>query len=143
MTGRGWWRRNYGWSWVVVEKKKLYSPFLWIGFNCLIQSHYAETVYFLPISSQKFLHDRPRKDKRLGRSWSHPVVLNTGHLDWKSNALTTRSLFSPTLFLGNSCTMVVCNGVWISTPQSINSLVRVGHPPKFRIKKSDIFGVEK
>ena len=29
---------------------KLYAPFLWMGCNCLkaIQSHYEETVYFLP-----------------------------------------------------------------------------------------------
>ena len=37
--------------------KKLCAPFLWMGFNCLkaIQSHYEETVYFLPLSSQKLL----------------------------------------------------------------------------------------
>ena len=28
--------------------------------------------------------------KRLKRSWSHPVVSNTGPLDWKSSDLTTR-----------------------------------------------------
>ena len=29
---------------------KLYAPSLWMGWNCLkaIQSHYEETVYFLP-----------------------------------------------------------------------------------------------
>ena len=32
---------------------------------------------------------RPRKDERLSGPWSHPVVLNTGHLDWKSNTLTS------------------------------------------------------
>ena len=26
------------------------------------------------------------------RSWSHPVVLNTGPLDWESSALTTGPL---------------------------------------------------
>ena len=31
-------------------KKKLYGPFLWMGFNWL-----EEAVYFLPLSSQKFL----------------------------------------------------------------------------------------
>ena len=35
---------------------------------------------------------RPRKDERLSRPWSHPVVLNTGPLDWESSALTTRPL---------------------------------------------------
>ena len=35
---------------------------------------------------------RPRKDERLSRTWSHPVVLNTGPLDSESSALTTRLL---------------------------------------------------
>ena len=33
---------------------------------------------------------QPRKDERLSRPWSHPVVLNTGTLDWESSTLTTR-----------------------------------------------------
>ena len=56
-------------------------------------SHFEEGVYFLPFSSQKFwLFYRPQKDERLSRPWSHPVVLNTGPLDWESSALTTRPL---------------------------------------------------
>ena len=45
--------------------------------------------------SQKFLilTYRPRKDERLSRPWSHPLVLNTGSLNWESSALTTRPLF--------------------------------------------------
>ena len=43
-------------------------------------SHFEEAVY------------QPRKDERLSRPWSHPVVLNTGPLDWESSALTTRLL---------------------------------------------------
>ena len=35
---------------------------------------------------------RPLKDKSLSRLWTQQVVLNTGNLDWESNALTTRSL---------------------------------------------------
>ena len=34
----------------------------------------------------------PRKDERLSRHRSHPVVLSTGLLDWESSALTTRPL---------------------------------------------------
>ena len=34
--------------------------------------------------------DRPRKDERLSRYWSLPVVLNIGLLDWEYSALTTR-----------------------------------------------------
>ena len=36
----------------------------------------------------------PQKNERLSRSWSYPVVLKTGSLDWESSALTTRSLVS-------------------------------------------------
>ena len=32
---------------------------------------------------------QPQKDERLSLPWSHPVVLNRGHLDWESSALTT------------------------------------------------------
>ena len=38
------------------------------------------------------------EDERLSRPWCHPVVWNTGALDWKSSALTTR----PLLFKINS-----------------------------------------
>ena len=40
-------------------------------------SHFEEAVY------------QPRKDERLSRPWSHPVVLITGPLDWESSALTS------------------------------------------------------
>ena len=36
--------------------------------------------------------DQPWKHEKLSRSWSHPVVLNMGPLDWESSALTTRPL---------------------------------------------------
>ena len=56
-------------------------------------SHFEEAVYFLPLSPQKFLVlCRPRKDERLSRPWSHPVVLSTATLDWESSALTTSPL---------------------------------------------------
>ena len=36
----------------VVKKPDFMAPVLWMGFNCLkrLQSHYEETVYFLPLS---------------------------------------------------------------------------------------------
>ena len=34
----------------------------------------------------------PRKDEKLSCSWSHPMVLNMGHLHWESSTLTTRPL---------------------------------------------------
>ena len=41
---------------VLISKKKLYGPFLWIGSTVSrLQSHYEETVYFLPLSPQEFL----------------------------------------------------------------------------------------
>ena len=46
--------------------------------------------------------------KRLSHSWSHPVVLNTGTLDWESSALTTR----PLLLCSKSCFMS-CNKLGI------------------------------
>ena len=70
---------------------------LWIRVNCLeaTQNLYREAVYSLPLSLQKFLvliFNRPLKDERLSRTWSHQVVLNTEPLDWEFSALTTRSL---------------------------------------------------
>ena len=53
--------------------------------------HFKETVYFSPLYSWYSFY-QPRKDDRLSQPWSHPVVLNTGPLDWKSSALTTRLL---------------------------------------------------
>ena len=58
------------------------------------QSNFEEAVYFLPPLSPRnswYSLQRPRKDERLSQPWSHPVVLNTGPLDWESSALTTRS----------------------------------------------------
>ena len=57
---------------------KLYAPFLWMGCNCLkaIQSHYEETVYFLPDIPGIYPLSQSRKDERLRWPWNHPVVLN-------------------------------------------------------------------
>ena len=73
-------------------KKKLYDPFLWIGFNCLkatATSRRQFTFYLSVPRNPWYSFYRPRKDERLSRPWSHPVVLNTGSLDWESSALTT------------------------------------------------------
>ena len=50
----------------------------------------------------KFPDIRPRKDERLSRPWSHPVVLNTGPLDWESSAITTRPLLFSELYICES-----------------------------------------
>ena len=77
-----------------------------------LQSHYKETVYFLPLSPQKFLVliwstlegwnprnfwyscDRLWKDEALSHSWSYPVVLQMGPLNWETRTLNTRQLRS-------------------------------------------------
>ena len=74
-------------------KKKLYGPFLWMGFNCLkarATSRRQFTFYHLVPRNSWYSLYRPRKDERLSRPWSHLVVLNTGPLDWESSALTAR-----------------------------------------------------
>ena len=43
----------------------------------------------------------PQKDDRLRRSWSHPMVLNTGPLDWESSALTTGFLYTQIQWLND------------------------------------------
>ena len=47
------------------------------------------TFYYEVPRNYWFSLYRPRKDERLSRPWSHPVVLNTGPLDWESSTLTT------------------------------------------------------
>ena len=78
-----------------TKTKKLYGPFLWMGFNCLkarVTSRRQFTFYHSVPRNSWYSFYRPRKDERLSRPWSHPVVLNTGPLDWKSSTLTTRPL---------------------------------------------------
>ena len=66
-----------------------------MGFNCLkatatLRRHF--TFYHSVPRNSWYSFYRPQKDERLSQPWSHPVVLNTGLLDWKSSALTTRPL---------------------------------------------------
>ena len=63
-----------------------------MGFNCLkatATSRRQFTFYHSVPRNSWYSFYRPRKDERLSRPWSHPVVLNTGPLDWESSALTT------------------------------------------------------
>ena len=57
-------------------------------------SHFEEVVYFSPSDPRNSWYSfyRPRTDERVSRPWSHPVVLNTGPLDWESSTLITRPL---------------------------------------------------
>ena len=61
-------------------------------FNCLkatTTSRRQFTFYHSVPRNPWYSFYRPRKDERLSRPWSHPVVLNTGPLDWESSAITT------------------------------------------------------
>ena len=85
-----------------LKKKKLYGPFLWMGFNCLkatATSGRQFTFYHSVPRNSWYSFYRPRKYERLSRPWSHPVVLNTGLLDWESSALTMRPLLHSTRLL--------------------------------------------
>ena len=83
--------------------KKLYGPFLWMGFNCLkARATLGRQFIFyheVPRNSWYSFY-RPRMAERLRQPWSHPVVLNTGPLDLEYRALTTRPLL---LRYGKKC----------------------------------------
>ena len=75
-------------------KKNFMAPFLWMGFNYLKATATSRKFTFYHSVPRNTWHSffRPRKDERLSRPWSHPVVSSTGPLDWQSSALTTRPL---------------------------------------------------
>ena len=76
---------------ITKEKKTLWPVFYgWGSAVSRLQSHYCETVYFLPLRPQEFLVFilSNWKDGRLSWPWSHPVVLKPGHLDLESNLIT-------------------------------------------------------
>ena len=76
------------------------APFYgWGSTVSRLQSPFEEVVYFLPLLPRNSWYSlyRPRKDARLSRPRSHPVVLNTGPMDWKSSILITRPQVSVTL----------------------------------------------
>ena len=70
------------------------APFLWMGFNCLkataiTRRYFIFTIQFPEIPGAHFI-DLGRMKGWFGLE--HPVVLNTGPLDWESSALSTRPL---------------------------------------------------
>ena len=76
-------------------KKNFLAPFY--GWVQLLedQSHFEEAVYFITLKVPKnswYSFYQPRKDKRLSRPWSHPMVLTMRLQDWESSTLATRSL---------------------------------------------------
>ena len=73
-------------------KKKLYGPFLWMGFNCLkaTATLRRQFTFYHPVPRNSwYSFYQPHKDERLTWPWSHSVVLSMGPLDWESSALTT------------------------------------------------------
>ena len=78
----------------LLKKSKTLRPLFMDGVQLPQgQRHFEEAVYFFPLSPQKFLVlTLPRKDERLSRPCSHPVVLNTRPMDWESSTLITTSL---------------------------------------------------
>ena len=88
--------KQLGYQSIVKKKeKKNYGPFLWMGFNCLKATATLRrqfTFYHSVPRNSWCSFYWPRKDKRLSRPWSHPVVLSTTHLDWEFSTLTTRPL---------------------------------------------------
>ena len=48
------------------------------------------TFYHLVPRGSCYSFNWPQKDERLSWPWSHPLVSNTGPLDWESSALTVR-----------------------------------------------------
>ena len=109
-------------------KKKLYGTFLWMGFNCLkatATSRRQFTFYHsVPRNSWYSLY-RPRKDERLSRPWSYPVVLNTGLLDWESSTLNTRLLL---LNLCKICEKYQLNEVHARGTFAVCPCVNMEHP---------------
>ena len=74
-------------------QKKLYGHFLWMRFNCLKASSGKQFTFYHQVPRNSWYSFYwPQKDGRLSWPWSHPVVLNTGPLEWESSALTTRPL---------------------------------------------------
>ena len=67
--------------------------------GCRATTRSQFTFYHLGPRNFWYSFDRPRKDERLSRPWSHPAVLNTGPLDGESSALTTRPLLNCNNFI--------------------------------------------
>ena len=64
-------------------------------FNCLkatATSRRQFTFYHSVPRNSWYSFYQPRKDERLSRPWSHPVVLNRGPLDRQSSTLTAQSI---------------------------------------------------
>ena len=78
------------------------------------------TTKFQEIPGTHFI-DLGRKDERLSRPWSYPVVLDTGSLEWEFRALTTRPLVhKETKWLLKKHKMVTKKWLLKNTKQHLN-----------------------
>ena len=78
-----------------IKKTHFITPLYgWGSTVSRLQSQYKWqfTFYHLVPRSSWYSTDRPQKDEKLSWPWNHPVVLNSGPLDWESSTLTTRPL---------------------------------------------------
>ena len=83
------------------------------------------------------------KDERRSRPWGHPVVLNTGTLDWESSTLTTRPL--PPLLpfrktsTGQNASSFIGPELWNKIPEEIKRTTNLNtfkHNVKKHTKKN-------
>ena len=69
---------------------------LWMGFHYLKATRATTrrqfTFYHYISRNSWYIFDWPQRDERLSRSQRHPVILNTGPLNWESSTLTTMPL---------------------------------------------------
>lgn len=76
------------------NNKEILAPFHgWASTISRLQSPYKDTVCFFTIQLPRtsyYSTDQPRKNERLKKPCSHPLVLNPRPLIWVSSALTTR-----------------------------------------------------
>ena len=81
-----------------LKKKKLYGPFLWMGFNGpnATEPLWGDSLLFTTQSlGRPGNHLLYLRRMRLSWSWSHPAFMNPGPLDWESSSLTTAHLDWP------------------------------------------------
>ena len=76
-------------------KKKLYGPFLWMGFRATTR----RMLTFYPSVPRSSWHsiDQPRKDERLSWPWSQPVVFSPKLNIFSSEKFTTSKIFVVTV----------------------------------------------
>ena len=111
--------RNYGYikldrktMFVIDDEIKTLWPLLSQGYRATTRRKF--TFYHSVPRSFMYSTDRTRKDERLCRPCSHPVVLNRGPLDWESSTLNTRSwLHELRIFQNIKCLQRIWN-VWLS-----------------------------